>query len=222
MSERDPCINAQNEICQLYCADGRRLCDEVSEFDLLLAGINNIQVARDAALSEANIDKLTGLLNKTAFFEIGERAVNDAGIDGSHFGVIMLDITNFKAYNDTEGHVAGDELLAKVGHSLKSLLRGDDYVTARFGGDEFVILCKLHSRSPELEQAPDEQILAITTRLHSEVGELLANEAGFLLGAFGAKVWSAGETFKDVLVAADAGMYTNKRRQKGLIDQYAE
>lgn len=206
------------EICPLYCTDDRKLCDEASDCDLLFSIIAKIQSERDSAVIEATVDNLTGLLNKNAFFKEGQLAVDEAELGGDPFGVIMLDITNFKAYNDTSGHLAGDALLAKVGGKLKNLLRGDDYISARFGGDEFVMLCRLLPHDDYDAQTTNERLLSITTRLHNNIGELLAIEGEYLFGAFGCKVWQPGETFEDILVAADCNMYEAKRRQKNISD----
>jgi diguanylate cyclase (GGDEF)-like protein/PAS domain S-box-containing protein len=84
---------------------------------------------------EALHDPLTGLPNRTLFFE---RLDAELG-RGSELGLCYLDLDGFKAINDTLGHDRGDALLQTVGRRLTTAL-GDDHLVARMGGDEFVIL----------------------------------------------------------------------------------
>ncbi len=79
-------------------------------------------------------DPLTGLPNRTLFFERLEAALR-----GERVGLCYLDLDGFKAINDTVGHTVGDEVLAEIGRRLAVQL-GDAHLVARIGGDEFVVL----------------------------------------------------------------------------------
>jgi diguanylate cyclase (GGDEF)-like protein/PAS domain S-box-containing protein len=87
----------------------------------------------------ADHDPLTGLLNRRAF----ERELRSHVARGERYGVtgaaLMIDLDNFKSYNDARGHQAGDVLIARVGDALAKRLRRSD-VLARIGGDEFAVL----------------------------------------------------------------------------------
>ena len=85
-------------------------------------------------------DKVTGLLNRWKFEERLEREMGRARECDGTFSVIMIDLDKFKEFNDTNGHVAGDSLLWKVAELLKEK-RGERDIVARWGGDEFIILC---------------------------------------------------------------------------------
>jgi diguanylate cyclase (GGDEF)-like protein len=80
----------------------------------------------------AMTDSLTGLLNRT---HLADR-LEQAGCDGA---VVLIDIDFFKAYNDTEGHVAGDAALVDFAQALRANARSDDAVF-RFGGEEFLVV----------------------------------------------------------------------------------
>lgn len=90
---------------------------------------------------QAHHDSLTGLHNRRAFRAKLERAIATAAELGSRNALLYIDLDQFKAVNDTAGHVAGDELLRQLAVVLRRQLREDDTV-ARLGGDEFVVLLK--------------------------------------------------------------------------------
>ena len=87
----------------------------------------------------AMTDPLTGLPNRTAFLESCFKEIKRAGRHNRSLAVAMVDIDGFKAYNDTHGHLAGDNLLRSVAQLLNTGRRVSDLV-ARYGGDEFVLL----------------------------------------------------------------------------------
>ena len=87
----------------------------------------------------ANIDPLTGCLNRRAFFEQAEDILKKAKQDGSPVCCLMTDIDKFKGFNDQYGHAVGDQVLVQVARVLKAALRPTD-VLCRYGGEEFCIL----------------------------------------------------------------------------------
>jgi diguanylate cyclase len=86
---------------------------------------------------QANQDGLTGLPNLRSFMNIARNTVLLRPIS-----IMMIDIDNFKKYNDTFGHLQGDKLLREVGQILRSSVYEHDYV-ARYGGEEFIIMSQL-------------------------------------------------------------------------------
>jgi diguanylate cyclase (GGDEF)-like protein len=87
----------------------------------------------------ANIDPLTGCLNRRAFFEQADEILRKAKEDGSPVCCLMTDIDKFKSFNDQYGHAVGDQVLVQVARVLKAALRPTD-VLCRYGGEEFCIL----------------------------------------------------------------------------------
>ncbi len=87
----------------------------------------------------SNTDALTGIYNRRYCTEILEKEVDRARRYGSRLSFLMIDIDNFKAFNDTYGHLVGDMVLTEVAHLLQSGLRKTDTV-ARYGGEEFALL----------------------------------------------------------------------------------
>ena len=83
----------------------------------------------------AETDGLTGLRNKGTF----DRQLAQAVAHGDHFSLVMVDLDDFKAVNDAQGHQAGDEVLRHIAVALRNGVRDTD-VVFRYGGDEFTLL----------------------------------------------------------------------------------
>jgi diguanylate cyclase (GGDEF)-like protein len=88
---------------------------------------------------EAEIDKLTKIFNKGALLRRLGLALHEARTTGGKTAIFMFDLDNFKIYNDTNGHLAGDRLLTQLAKLVKETVRADD-VFGRFGGEEFLLV----------------------------------------------------------------------------------
>lgn len=82
-------------------------------------------------------DELTGLYNRRHFNSLAPELLKKAATDNLFIGLFLFDVDNFKKYNDTYGHPAGDDVLAAIGKTLKGLLKRDDDLCFRLGGEEF-------------------------------------------------------------------------------------
>jgi len=98
----------------------------------------NVQAYRSKEV-EAEIDKLTKIFNKGALLRRLGLALHEARTTGEKVAIFMFDLDNFKIYNDTNGHLAGDRLLTKLAALVKDTVRADD-VFGRFGGEEFLLV----------------------------------------------------------------------------------
>lgn len=96
-------------------------------------------------------DKLTGTLNRHSFMDLFEQVQQAAARAGLSMGVMIVDIDDFKAYNDTLGHLAGDDALVKVATVLRQAQQHDSDMVVRFGGEEFVCVF-LRPHVAELQQ----------------------------------------------------------------------
>ena len=110
---------------------------------------------RDELALHAVTDPLTGLPNRSLFMEHLGSALPRAEAAGRHVALMFLDLDRFKLVNDGIGHDAGDRLLKRVGQRLGGALRSGD-VLARFGGDEFTVLC---------EVAGEDEVMDVVQRL---------------------------------------------------------
>jgi diguanylate cyclase (GGDEF)-like protein/PAS domain S-box-containing protein len=173
------------------------------------------RLAFEAKLAhQAHHDPLTGLPNRTLLAQyVAERF--RPGVDG--LACLFLDLDNFKVVNDSLGHAAGDELLVEVASRLRATVRPGDLV-ARFGGDEFVVVC---------ENVDEEAVVALAGR----VSEALARP--MRLGGVDIRPYaSVGVTVQTAEHAAaeelirdcDIAMYQAKAGGKGrvtVLDQQA-
>ena len=105
---------------------------------------NILQKARENLLeqrrlrTDATYDALTGMYNKRTFQVAFREAMKNSKMFKTPLSVLMMDIDDFKAINDTYGHLAGDAVLAKFGALLSSSVRTSD-ILARYGGEEFIM-----------------------------------------------------------------------------------
>jgi diguanylate cyclase (GGDEF)-like protein len=88
---------------------------------------------------QAIIDALTGLYNQNYLSGALTRELRRSQRHNMRLSCLMIDVDNFKAINDTYGHLAGDEVLRTVGRMLRTTLRGYDFAV-RYGGDEFLVI----------------------------------------------------------------------------------
>ncbi len=138
--------------------------------------IGGMEVLRDVSLLEtankdlkqlADNDELTGLSRRHVLFRALEKEAARNSRHGNPFSVLMIDIDDFKRYNDRFGHQAGDEVLRTVGRILREEARQEDTV-ARYGGEEFV--------SVLAESGPD-RARAVAERMVERIRESTALEA---------------------------------------------
>ncbi|MER6534836.1 putative bifunctional diguanylate cyclase/phosphodiesterase [Streptomyces sp. 900105755] len=152
---------------------------------------------------EATHDALTGLPNRTLFFERLEKAL--AAGEGQRFGLCYLDLDGFKTINDSLGHSAGDRLLVEVADRLQSCATAPGEMVARLGGDEFVALTTGPATQREVDDLADRIMNALVTPISIDGRELMVR------GSIGIVEGPAGErTPAEVLRSADITMYRAK------------
>ncbi|MEU6086367.1 EAL domain-containing protein [Streptomyces sp. NPDC047085] len=152
---------------------------------------------------EATHDALTGLPNRTLFFERLEKALG-AG-EGQRFGLCYLDLDGFKTINDSLGHAAGDRLLVEVADRLQSCATAPGEMVARLGGDEFVALTTGPDTAREVDELAERIMHALVTPISIDGRDLLVR------GSLGIVEGPAGErTAAEVLRSADITMYRAK------------
>jgi diguanylate cyclase (GGDEF)-like protein/PAS domain S-box-containing protein len=155
-------------------------------------------------------DSLTGLYNRRHFGEQLDREWNRARREQLPLSLLMIDIDQFKSFNDTYGHLAGDRCLSMVGEAVRRCFaRGSDLV-ARYGGEEFVVLAPGVERRQARERA--ELLRQAIAELEIDAGpeDGLTN----VTVSIGVATVVPGERTlpEDLLVAADRALYQAKRQ----------
>ena len=159
---------------------------------------------RDELREQATHDPLTGMCNRRYLDESLSRELHRGRRGKSPLCVVMLDLDNFKPFNDTFGHDAGDSLLRQLGNMIRDKLRKSD-ISCRYGGDEFVVVLP-DSSVADTEQRM-EQILALVAELPTQNG---APRPDITISAGIASAPEHGSTAAELLQAADKAMYDAK------------
>jgi len=185
--------------------------DELRDFDAYAAqitvAVQNTSLG-DRLHRQAFYDTLTGLSNRALFMDRLEHALTRRERHGESLAVLFLDLDNFKEINDSLGHMAGDELLARVADSLKAVLRASD-TPARFGGDEFAILVE--------ETADREDTIRVVDRVESVFKSRfkVAGREVTISASIGVAVTASRDISAEELVGrADVAMYRAKLKGK--------
>jgi diguanylate cyclase (GGDEF)-like protein/PAS domain S-box-containing protein len=173
----------------------------------VIAHVEDVTRARrdqERLTRQATHDALTGLPNRASLLEQLDAAVARAAAGGPVVAVLFCDLDRFKVVNDSDGHDVGDRLLVECGRRLRSVV-GDDDVVARFGGDEFVVLCAVGGRDEATTVAD-----RVASALDAPV-ELGGREYAVSTSIGIAFSDQAGDA-RDLLRLADAAMYRAKAR----------
>ncbi|MDX6210294.1 MAG: hypothetical protein QOE24_2685 [Frankiales bacterium] len=173
----------------------------------MISDVTEVRAAEAQLISRALHDELTGLPNRALMSEQIEQALTRQLAAGrGAVAVLLADLDDFKLVNDTWGHAAGDELLQQVGARLAGAVRGADMV-ARFGGDEFVILCE----GVTLAQAE-----AVASRVVEALADpfSVGGQLAYVAASIGIAL-SPPQDAATLLQYADTAMYDAKSRGRG-------
>ncbi len=153
---------------------------------------------------QARTDPLTGLLNRDAVLrELADR-LDDPAL--SQVAVLYIDLDRFKVVNDVLGHGAGDELLVSAAQRISRAV-GTEGLIARFGGDEFLVICSFGDDAQCPERIADKILDAFGDSFHFDHEEFTITASIGIARAPG-----DGDTSQALIQNADAAMYDSKRR----------
>ena len=197
--------------------------DELQESDVdflqsvahMIAGAIGRRRYEEQMRHDALHDALTGLPNRTLLLDRLGHALQRAERENGHVAVFFLDLDNLKVINDSLGHSAGDELLRAIGPRLRSELRAADTV-ARFGGDEFAVLCE------DIDDSAHAALIAERLVAAFEDPFIVGGEERFGSGSVGVVVTEpgSGRTPEELLSDADAAMYQAKEHGRGRYEMF--
>lgn len=182
------------------------------------------QIERDQKLQEircelefaASHDGLTGVSNRHALMRYTEEILLSTHQRGACFGLLHLDLDEFKAINDTHGHSAGDAALKHVARVLKENVRNIDMV-ARVGGDEFVVVCPGVKELEALQEVADKLLVKVQSSF--AWGDRTLNCGVSIGAALSDRTTSDPE---NLLIRADFALYEAKRSGRNQVAMYDE
>lgn len=198
-------------------ADGGKF--EEFDIDLLDSVVPQISVAADRAMLKSRAgefeklsvtDALTGLLNRRYLEQRLEEEIKRSNRHGYSMCFMMIDVDDFKAYNDTFLHPEGDKALRIVGNCLKDTLRGAD-VAVRYGGEEFSVL---------LPQTTIEEGEVIAERIRHRIESTRFPNKQVTVSVGIASLSLQVDTVEKLIEAADAALFTAKKRGKNTVQTY--
>ena len=175
-----------------------------SSADLTLIAVEAV-AAQEQLVHQATHDALTGLPNRLLFLDRTAVALSRLNRSSMSVAVLFLDLDRFKTVNDSLGHDVGDRLLVALARRLEHVMRPADTV-ARFGGDEFTILCE--------DIDGQEEAAAIATRVREVVAEPVSMEGHdlWVTASIGiASTADPGRAASELVEDADSAMYRAKR-----------
>ncbi|TVR03480.1 MAG: EAL domain-containing protein [Deltaproteobacteria bacterium] len=189
----------------IACAPGAEPAGHLVTEARRLAGMAwERKLLRDELQHRARHDALTQLLNRYAFEEALERAVEDAGQSDHRIALIFIDLDRFKHINDTLGHAVGDALLVQVARRLQGAVRRIDTL-ARTGGDEFVLIT-----SP-LKKPDDAEIVCARMAQRLRAPFVVAGHTLYVSASMGISLYpDHGEDAQTLLRRSDSAMYRAK------------
>ena len=172
-----------------------------------------LQTSSAKLAQERANDALTILPNRRTFSRRGEQAATAMRQSRKAYGLILLDVDNFKHVNEEYGHDVGDDVLRTLGNILSSQLRNSSDMAARLGGDEFAVLC--------FGDINEQTLHDVAERIHGQIGKApLATAKGLLrfTGSFGLALSISDDSdWKSVYSRADAALREAKNAGKDRI-----
>jgi diguanylate cyclase len=175
--------------------------------------IGNLQHSLEAIRAESLTDPLTGLGNRKYFDRSIDMAIRAALASGEPLSLLMFDIDHFKSFNDSYGHLTGDQVLRLVAMSLKQTIKGQD-ITARYGGEEFAVV---------LPATALRQALTVADHIRRAVmaKELKKKSTGEILGrvtiSVGVAMLKPDDDTNSLIERADACLYVAKRNGRNRV-----
>jgi diguanylate cyclase (GGDEF)-like protein len=214
-----PIMGQERPLGVVLIGPSNRHLPHAREIGRTLALISSVAIASTVVLSKerllAKTDGLTGLLNKTNVYRrLRDVVSNDTQMPLSIF---LLDIDHFKHYNDTNGHLPGDELLRRMGALLRENSREHE-VVGRYGGEEFLIVMPNTPKEAAMRVA--ERVRALVEATSFEYAERQPTGHVTISGGV-ATAPADGEDVDSLLRNADAALYQAKRAGRNRVFAWA-
>jgi diguanylate cyclase len=180
--------------------------------------IDQLQENLDAVRTESLTDPLTALANRKSFDDALVRAIGEARARNEHLSLMMTDVDHFKRFNDTYGHLTGDQVLRLVAMAVKQNVKGQD-IAARYGGEEFAVV---------LPNTVLRSAITVADHIRRSVmaKELMRRSTGEHLGritiSLGVASLRPDDTVQSLIERADNCLYAAKRTGRNKVVSEAD
>jgi diguanylate cyclase (GGDEF)-like protein len=214
-----PIMGEQRPLGVILIGPSARHLPHAREIGRTIALLSSVAIVSTVVLSKermlAKTDGLTGLLNKTNVYRRLRDLISDDA-PNAPLSVFLLDIDHFKQYNDTHGHLPGDDLLKRMGALLRENSRENE-VVGRYGGEEFLILMPATPKDTALRVAERIRLLVEGTAFEHATSQ----PGGHVTISGGVATWPGdGEDVDSLLRSADAALYQSKRTGRNRVLAY--
>ncbi|MGR3301485.1 MAG: GGDEF domain-containing protein [Candidatus Scalindua sp.] len=174
-----------------------------------------LQKEFEQAKSELLVDFLTGIMNRKGFYETLEKSVSETT---GHLSLLIVDIDHFKKFNDTHGHIVGDEILRFMAKNMQKSVRGNDF-TARIGGEEFAVILP---KTPLLGATTVAETLRASFAQLKLEKKAKSESLGTITVSVGVAQYRPGESLENLINRADKALYFAKNAGRNRVATESE
>lgn len=204
-------FESTKEMAELNKTLERRLVESKAQID-------ELHMKLELTRLENFTDELTGLTTRKRFDQILDLEMQQAEETGEPLSLLLIDIDNFKSFNDAHGHQTGDQVLRLVGHTLKTNVKGRDWA-ARYGGEEFAVLLPKTSLRAAVTVAQQFRVAVKTKEL---VKKSTNASLGHVTLSIGVTCYRKSESALEFIDRADNLLYAAKEAGRDNVQAEAE
>jgi diguanylate cyclase (GGDEF)-like protein len=178
------------------------------DYLITLSDITKINEFHMETEEKVYIDGLTHVFNRNKFNEVFKDEFKNTKRYSTPLSLAIIDIDNFKLFNDNYGHLIGDEVLIRLAQTVKNSVRETD-IFARWGGEEFVIIFK---------NTPIEKAKNISEKLKDKIESNKHPSAGRITASFGVTEYKDGDSLESMFKRVDDALYIAKQNGKNRME----
>ncbi|MFL0168143.1 sensor domain-containing diguanylate cyclase [Candidatus Clostridium helianthi] len=211
--------NRQDELGQLtksFNIMGSQLTGLVANLEMQVAERTRELEERNEFLQELSFfDGLTGIPNRRRFDEFFNKAFSSSIRNSKPIAILMLDVDEFKKYNDTYGHLKGDECIKNVAAVLKNTIKRKSDMAARYGGEEFIVL---------LQDTDKDSIIKISKEIMRGIKDLNMEHVESIYGVVTVSIGivydipNKNQNSAEFIAKADEALYYSKNNGKNRVE----
>jgi diguanylate cyclase (GGDEF)-like protein len=180
------------------------------DYLVTLSDITKMKLQQIENEKKASLDPLTNIYNRQKFDDVFNQEIKNTNRYGYPLSLAIIDIDKFKDFNDTHGHLIGDEVLVSTAQVVQNNLRETD-VLARWGGEEFVILF-INTNISQAKKVSEKLRKIIENHTHPTAGKVTAS--------FGLTQFASHDTNKSMFKRCDEALYFAKENGRNRVELF--